>query len=127
MNEKERISQLEAEILARKAELQALKNNTHLDFGVYNKFGEGKYGGNSFGLSGKTSNELRSLVLATISLEECVRKDGSVYITTRTKRKISELNSEEILICNNMLKDLYPVIAKYAEIAIKRNRGIKDE
>ena len=121
--DKEIIAQLEAEISAKKAELQALKKSRHLDYSAYNEFHKDIYGSGYFGLTGKISNELRNLVLAMITLREKSRNDGSVYLAiSYIKPKISELNKQDIAMCNDILNDLYPVIEKHANLIINKHK-----
>lgn len=123
-SDKEIIAQLEAEISAKKAELQALKKNRHLDYSAYNEFHKDVYDTGYFGLTGNISNELRNLVLAMITLREKSRIDGSVYLKNSYKKpKISELNKEDVAMCNDILKDLYPVIEKHANLIINKHKA----
>lgn len=122
--DKEIIAQLESEISAKKAELQALKKSRHLDYSAYNEFHKDIYDKSYFGLTGVISNELRNLVLAMITLREESRIDGSLYLAKSYKKlKISELNKQDIAMCNDMLKDLYPVIEKHANLIINKHKS----
>ena len=109
-----KIFDLEREIELKKEELRALKKQKHLNFDEYNNFESGKY--HNYSLGNALCAELRSLATRMVSIQEVTRKhDGSKYLTAREKTKVSEMKQEEVDFCNDLLRDLYPIIEKYAE------------
>lgn len=117
----DRIEELKREIELKNEELKALKGERHLNFDDYNNFGGGKYGGYSIGAS--LCAELRSLATRIVSIREVTRTyDGSKYITAKNKPKTAEMTQEQISFCNDFLRELYPVIEKYAKIILDKNK-----
>lgn len=109
----DRIKELEREIEIKKAELKSLKKQKHLNFDDYNQFESQKYGNFSIGYS--LSADLRSLATRLASLKVETRAyDGTQYINARKKTRIADMTQEELSFCNDFLKELYPIIEKYA-------------
>ena len=119
-----RIANLEEEIAAKKEELSYLKKQLKIDYSIYNKFCDGEYG-SSF--NSEIYPELQSFIVRMAILQVVTRLDGSQYISSPPKPKVQEMSPDEIAYCNDFLKELYPVIAKYAKIAIERNKEHRNE
>lgn len=108
-----KIFELEREIELKKEELRVLKKQKHLNFDDYNNFEKHKY--NNYSLGNALCAELRSLATRMVSIQEGTRTyDGSKYLTAREKPKVAEMTQDEVSFCNDLLRDLYPIIEKYA-------------
>ena len=122
--ENEQIAKLEAEIALKTAELKRIKAGLRFDYSLYNSFGGGLYGkGDS--LDSSVLPELPNLAKRILVLEEETRAhDGSKFIKTPRMAKEKEMTKEDFSFCNAFLGELYPVIKKYAKIALEKNRPL---
>ncbi len=107
------INELKKEIAEKTAQLKAMQRGSHFVFTDYNDFCNGKYKGHSLGHY--ICGELRTLCYRLLSLEEHRRPDKTYYLDGEKLKNHRQLTSKEILICNNMLKELCPIIQKYAK------------
>ena len=108
------INELQKEIAEKTAQLKAMQRDTHFAFTDYNDFCNGKYKGRSLGHC--IRGELRNLCFRILSLEERFSTCNDTYYLTEGKlRRHRELTNQEVSICNNMLKELCPIIQKYAK------------
>lgn len=114
LNDEERIAQLEAEILAKKAELKALKYRACIDYSIYRTFRDGVYDHcYSHGLSVCLAPAITALARVLVSVYEVTRNDGSKYLTVKQGIKMKDLSREQIAFCNDFANELYPLIEKY--------------
>lgn len=122
----DRIQELEREIELKKAELASLKKQKHLNFDVYNNFQKEKYG--SYSIGAVLNAELRSLVTRVVSIKEQTRTyDLTKYLTSKQKARTKDMTEEELLFCNNLLRDLYPIIEKYTIEVLSKEQKRKEK
>lgn len=119
--ENEQIAKLEAEIATKTAELKRIKAGLRFDYSLYNSFGDGIYG--NISLDDAISPELSKLAKRILVLEEETRThDGSKFLKAHRMAKEKEMTKEDFSFCNAFLQELYPVIEKYAKIALEKKK-----
>lgn len=108
---KNSIKEMEEELKKARKELRKFDKYRGLKFDSYKEYHEEIY---RDGLAKESFiNVLRSLVLHMAGYED---KGG--YLDFRIK-KSSELNIEEIKLCNDFLDEIYPIISKYMDSFIE--------
>ena len=121
--ENEQIAKLEAEIAAKTAELKRIKAGLRFDYSLYNSFGDGIYGKGA-SLDASVLPELPNLAKRILVLEEETRThDGSKFLKAYRMAKEKEMTKEDFSFCNAFLRELYPVIKKYAKIALESKKN----
>ena len=112
------IKEMEEKLKEAKKELKKFEKYIGLQYELYKQYGDGKF---AYGLAeGKIMSALRTLVL-TIVGSETKEYDYVCRIGCEIKQ-VKELNCQEIKICNDILGELYPIIAKYMDIVLDNAR-----
>ena len=119
------ISALESEILELSLRLRELKkkkrDETQLDFSEYYNLVDGVRVLHSGAISGITG-ALRDLVtkLSTVRRAQICTGEWTVDIDYN-KVKVSALDKKHIALCAQMLDELHPIVAKYAQLFYQIN------
>lgn len=112
------IKEMEEKLKEAKKELKKFEKYRGLQYELYKQYGDGKF---AYGLAeGKIMAALRTLVL-TIVGSETKEYDYGCRIGCEI-RQVKELNCQEIKICNDILGEIYPIIAKYMDIVLDDTR-----
>ena len=125
VSDEKRIAELEAEIAKKRAEIKKIKEGLQFDYSLYRSFGDGIYG--SFSIDSNEIPELPNLAKRILVLEEETRTDGSKFLKAHHLPKVKEMTKEDFSFCNAFLRELYPVIKKYAKIALEKNTLTQDK
>lgn len=114
----QKIKELERQKKLIDSQIKALKRNTNFDF-------RGSKILNNISLTAS----LRTLLLTISAAEKKTRElDGSSYIIIhKPHERVRNLSTTHIKECNNMLKELAPIINKYIDVMVNINTKIKEE
>lgn len=121
MNDKEKIEELENQIKFLKNQVSALKSAHRIDWTKYYMFGDGKYEGGLChdSVSGVTERA-RLLALRIISLYEYPYGDR-LCVRSYNPPDARKLTVKQANFINGFLDEIYPIVEKYAMIALKNN------
>lgn len=116
------IERLELEIAERKAEIKRIKEERYpsLKYDCIRDPIENKYG-RMFGGIDKVTHHLRCMVLQISSMHKYKNMHGMLVTCARREIKISEVSTEKIRICNNLLLEIAPILVKYMFYFIDTN------
>ena len=106
----------------RELEFVIFDESKYISFEDYNSFCKEKYG--LFGLGYVMRFHLTKLAIKMLTITEDTFGKSTVKClhTPWVQPEERDMTRDEIAYCNDFLKELYPVIAKYAKIAIERNK-----
>ena len=127
MSEKEKIEELENQIKFLKNQVSALKSAHRIDWTKYYMFGDGKYDGGLChdSVSGVTERA-RLLALRIMSLYEQQWGDR-VCVRSCNPPDARKLTVKQANFINGFLDEIYPIVEKYAMIALKNDELRKCE
>lgn len=108
------IKEMEEKLKEAKKELRKFEKYRGLNYDLYKKYGNGKL---RYGLAeDPIMPVLRNLVLTMVSTKITDYDHGGRL--SKEMKQVKELDCKDIKICNDILDEIYPIIAKYMDIIL---------
>ena len=127
MNDKEKIEELENQIKFLKRQVSALKSAHRIDWAKYYMFGDGKYeGGLCADADSGVTERARLLALRIMSLYE-KRVGDRLYVRSCNPPNARKLTVKQAEFANGFLDEIYPIVEKYAMIALNDKDNLQGE
>lgn len=127
MNEKEKIEELENQIKFLKNQVSALKSEFRIDWTKYYMFGDGEYhNGLCYSTTDGVTERIRGLAMRLLSLQEECNVHGDKYVHFEKCVRATKMTKEQAKFANGFIDEIYPIVEKYAMIALK-NKELKGD